>query len=303
MKMELYRKYFLKPAFLLGFEDAPCHELWGWILVAPHTAGWTHFFRKLPPLLLGPLWPAGSGASLALRASGALSPAPSPACTAAPHLEARSCFPFSACASCISRSCRSLDTSGSSSLPTSSSGCPLNASGLMSFLSPGPNPKPRGSDALLPHPRLPPPLPAPHSALDGPSILPLLSLSPPSPASPAQLLPQALVLHMAASVVLFKPVAARRGFVQTIWWLPGVVLSRHRSDLTVAPHNPRPSQRPGVARIVALCCRVYSRYPGVFQPSVVLTGPRLTCLPQNSVVLGPNSVAAHLLQRGIDRYP
>lgn len=179
-------------------------------MVALHTAGWTRFFQKLPPLLLA--WPSEPLECV---------PSAFPCLPGAPHRQAGSLRSFPACASCTSRA------SGFSAhlAPLPSQPLPLAAPWTPAASRPS---CPRAPNLRARTPLLPLPHSYPHSLhptarLTGrPSCL-CCSL-PSSPASSAQPLPQAPPWFSASGSsstwlpVWFcsnKLVAARRGFVQT----------------------------------------------------------------------------------------
>lgn len=159
--------------------------------------------------------------------------------------------------SCISWFCRSTETRFSAHLAPLPSGCPINATGLTSSLSPGP--KPEGSAPSAPASSLPSPLPGPPSALNSSSsclcFLSSLCLWPPRPScchGLALVLCLWFMLHTAASVVSFKQTGGCQARVcpNTIGWLPGVVLSKHDSS---SPARLRGLEWPGLWCWVAGC--------------------------------------------------
>lgn len=180
-----------------------------------------------------------------------------------------------------------LCTSGSSSLPTPSSGCPVNASGLTSSLSPGP--KPEGS-APFPHSQGPP---APLTVHPPASAFSSLCLWPPRPSC-------CHGLTLGSLPLVHAPHGCQCGFVQTNWWLPGTGLPKHNRvasrcgfvQIQIAPRPPVSETWNGLDGGAGSqgVRRLTRSVPAVW-------GPTLTYLPPKSVVLRPHSADARLLEQ------
>lgn len=247
-------------------------------MVALHTAGWTRFFQKLPPLLLA--WPS----------------------------EPLECVPSAF--PCLPGAPRPVPYVPFPPVPPAPPGPPASPHTWL-LCPPSPFlwlPRGRQRPHVLPVPgrqtsrlgRLCSLFPTsyPHSLrptarLTG-RVLPLLlsslvsRLVGPAVATGSPLvLGLRFILHMAASVVLSKHnmVAARRGFVQT----------QIRSDRgsSPSPARLRGLEWHGAWHWVAGCTKL----TWSVQLSVASTGPTLTCLPQKAVVLRPSSVNARVLER------